>query len=73
LGLRGSSLEDGLKIAEKLRKNIETHTIVEEDKTYKLTISLGVAPFEPHDSEKSLIKRADAGLYKAKQAGRNRV
>ncbi|MBM9518718.1 diguanylate cyclase [Desulforhopalus vacuolatus] len=38
-----------------------------------LTISFGVAQYHPGDTAESLLKRADSGLYEAKESGRNRV
>jgi len=41
-----------------------------------VSISLGAATIErwdPHTSVEFYLKQADRGLYKAKQAGRNRV
>jgi len=38
-----------------------------------VTISLGVAERRPGESRDDLIRRADAALYAAKDAGRNRV
>lgn len=71
--LRGASLDDGLKIAEKIRKGVEDHVAKDEKNTYRVTISLGVAAFKIDDDVDSIIKRADDGLYRAKQAGRNRI
>jgi diguanylate cyclase len=39
----------------------------------RITISVGVATLRPGDTVQSLIGRADACLYAAKRAGRNRV
>jgi diguanylate cyclase len=39
----------------------------------KVTISIGVASQRPGDNAQSLIERADACLYAAKHAGRNRA
>jgi len=71
--LRGSILKDALNIAEKLRKSIENTLINDQQNTYRVTVSFGVAEFRGDDTAESLIKRADEGLYKAKQQGRNRV
>ncbi|MFH0772627.1 MAG: CHASE2 domain-containing protein [Candidatus Omnitrophota bacterium] len=72
--LRGSSLKNGLKIAERIGKNVEnsvTKDIV--DLQHKVTISLGLAVFQPGDDIYSIIRRADKALYRAKEMGRNRV
>jgi diguanylate cyclase len=39
----------------------------------RITISVGVATLRPGDTMQALIGRADACLYAAKHAGRNRV
>jgi diguanylate cyclase (GGDEF)-like protein len=42
--------------------------------TIRFTVSIGVAEFEPDATEiKTTLDRADAALYRAKHAGRNRV
>lgn len=71
--LKGSSLNSALSIAEKVRSNVENRVIKSNDKTYKVTISLGVSDFKMNDTLEKIIKRADEGLYKAKESGRNRV
>ena len=57
-------------LAEKIRYTIEQHTFVDN---IKLTLSIGVAEYETHDTLDSWISRADAALYKAKESGRNKV
>lgn len=71
--LRGSSLRDAMHVAEKMRKNIESCIVRDEKNNYKVTVSLGVSTFAHGDTVDSIIKRADDGLYKAKESGRNRV
>ncbi|MEX2137820.1 MAG: diguanylate cyclase [Pirellulales bacterium] len=58
-------LEGGCIFANRLRERIET--------TLPLTISGGVAAAADGDNSQSLLARADAALYGAKAAGRNRV
>ncbi|MFH0790274.1 MAG: diguanylate cyclase, partial [Candidatus Omnitrophota bacterium] len=71
--LKGCALQEGLKAADKIRENIENHLIKDEKNTYKITISAGVACYKTGDTPDTIIKRADTGLYKAKESGRNRV
>jgi diguanylate cyclase (GGDEF)-like protein len=39
----------------------------------RVTISLGVAVYEPGEALKDFTRRADAALYSAKESGRNRT
>jgi diguanylate cyclase (GGDEF)-like protein len=71
--LRGTGLKEGLIVAEKLRKNVESRDVKDASSSYKITISIGVAAFKAGDDVEKLIKRADDALYKAKATGRNRV
>ena len=58
------------EVAERLRKAIEGHKIA----GIKVTASFGVAEFDASmPGWEALVERADQGLYKAKEGGRNRV
>jgi two-component system, cell cycle response regulator len=77
--LRQIPIEAAMHLAERLRRLVEAATTIcgEGDKrvNVKVTMSIGVAAF-PHDDIESvpgLIGAADAALYRAKHAGRNRV
>jgi diguanylate cyclase (GGDEF)-like protein len=65
---------DAMVTAEKLRDNFENHLIRLPGQNIKKTLSIGVSEF-PTDSNAiwEAIKFADIALYKAKEAGRNRV
>ena len=58
------------KIAEKLRKEIESHDF---PNVGNITASFGVTQFIAGDNETTFINRADEALYRSKQNGRNRV
>jgi diguanylate cyclase (GGDEF)-like protein len=71
--LSDTSLESASAIAERIRADIESHTLAYGMEVINVTASLGVSNLTAGDSEESLIKRADAAMYQAKQSGRNRV
>jgi len=58
--------------AQKLRSIVEHHRF-RLDPTLRMTVSIGLAACRPDDTPAILVDRADAELYAAKQAGRNRV
>ena len=64
-------------IAEKLRKKVEEHKFMFEDKHIPVTISIGLSSWDPSSgvqiTEDGLVEAADQNLYRAKQEGRNRV
>jgi diguanylate cyclase (GGDEF)-like protein len=63
-----------LRIAETIRMAIEAAVIPYEKHELRVTISAGLATFpENGRSVQELIAAADAGLYRAKSEGRNRV
>jgi len=64
------NLEAAIELAEQLRTLIEESQFPTGE---KVTISLGVAQFQPGDSSKGWLGRADKALYRAKAAGRNIV
>jgi len=66
-------LENACILAERFRRCIETEAIVAGQGELCVTISLGVAQLAPRDTPESFLKRGDAGLYGAKESGRNRV
>lgn len=73
--LPGVTLDIAAGIAERLRKQI-SEAVVEVDGSHiNISASLGVAcyPTPDIDDLNDLLKAADQALYKAKEAGRNRV
>jgi diguanylate cyclase (GGDEF)-like protein len=62
------------RVAEMLRKDLEQHRVRFNDQMLVVTASFGIAEVTAaDDSSSTLIARADAALYHAKQDGRNCV
>ncbi|MCM0083501.1 GGDEF domain-containing protein [Geomonas sp. Red32] len=66
-------LENACVLADRFRTSVERLAIAAGSTELRVTISLGVAQLRPEDTHATLLKRADEGLYDAKQSGRNRV
>jgi two-component system, cell cycle response regulator len=62
-------------VAERIRVSIQNLTVEYEGRHLGVTISMGIAQFDPERdiSGKSIIDRADRALYLSKQNGRNKV
>jgi diguanylate cyclase (GGDEF)-like protein len=67
--------ETAQKIGERIRTSIENLDILYDGQHLNLTISVGVAEYNPTIdlSAKNLVDRADKALYISKQTGRNKV
>lgn len=63
------------QVAERYRRNVESLRVAADDRIISVTISIGVATYSEanYDNLDELIEAADAKLYEAKAAGRNRV
>lgn len=74
--LPGTSLENGMRVGEILRLNIERSRLkrtVTGQIVGHVTVSVGVAEYLFGEDTDNLLKRADDALYTSKHAGRNRV
>ncbi len=68
----GSRLEEVSRVAEEIRKAVESSPFHSEGKRITLTISCGMSEFHAGDMPKTVFKRADKALYQAKEQGKNR-
>lgn len=73
--LANAEADGALTFAERLRQEVEeTELCTESGLTLRVTLSLGIAWLGPrHETPGDLVSDADEALYRAKQAGRNRV
>jgi diguanylate cyclase (GGDEF)-like protein len=70
----GANLAMARVIAERIRQSTAAETFRFRDMKIDVTVSIGVAATEPpYTSDETLIRDADAALYRAKEAGRNQV
>ena len=73
--LPGSGMEQAMKVGERVCQRVRGADIVHAASPEgRMTVSIGIASLEPGDEEaEQMLRRADAALYRAKAAGRNRV
>jgi diguanylate cyclase (GGDEF)-like protein len=73
--LRAIELDGAAQMAERIRRLVESTPITIDGKTIKATVSIGVASFPstPCKTLEQLVEAADKALYRAKNAGRNRI
>ncbi len=73
--LPGANKEQALEIGERVREAVSGNTHDGSDSLIQIPvrISMGVAELDPKSDLDTLIRAADAALYRAKNAGRNVV
>ena len=65
--------EQAVRILDELRENFSRLRFIAGTESFSVSFSAGVASFPLRESEEQNIQSADAALYRAKEAGRNRV
>jgi diguanylate cyclase (GGDEF)-like protein len=74
LVLPGTDLEGGVQLAERIRILLEGRALLAADGSpIPVTASFGVAAVPPTKAASDLFAAADAAMYEAKRAGKNRV
>jgi diguanylate cyclase len=71
--LPNTTLEQAAVVAEKVREAVARAGVEHNQQNIAVTISGGLAVIQADDTAEALIHRADAALYAAKAAGRNRT
>ncbi len=69
----GAGQDGAQQFAERIREAVATAEMAFDGRSGAVTVSLGVAQYDGHESMARFIERADQALYRAKTAGRNRV
>lgn len=71
-----TSLEDAAAIGDRIREAVMSKELVKRstgENLGRVTISVGVATYREHETAQTIVSRADAAMYAAKNAGRNLV
>ena len=73
IAMPSTNQADALIAADRVRDLIAGTPIYVDGQALHITTSAGVAEVEKGEQLRDVFRRADAALYKAKQAGRNQV
>jgi PleD family two-component response regulator len=73
--LPSCAIDRALELGEELRRIVHAYGVERLDsyRGLQVSISMGAAQWQRGEGAAALIGRADAALYEAKHAGRNRV
>lgn len=68
-----AELEDGIDCAENIRSELNAKVFKADEKSFGITVTIGVSTGEPGEDIEKVISRADGKLYQGKKAGKNKV
>ena len=71
--LNNTDEKGALRLAERIRRNVEKEDYLCGGQAIHMTLSAGIAALQKQDVETRLFERADQALYRAKSEGRNCV
>jgi diguanylate cyclase len=64
---------EAAEVVRRLQRDLSTHLFLQGDQHVLITFSAGVTELRPDEAVADAIARADAAMYRAKRAGKNRV
>ncbi len=68
-----ATLEEAKKVAERIMNAVRNNKLIYKNQVIRITLSMGMAEHQKGDTLESLIERADAAVYQAKQEGKDRL
>jgi len=71
--LPSTTPEQAIKLLDEIRESVSEISYSSDSGPFHVTYSAGLAVFPVHSDVTQIIRAADKALYKAKEAGRNRV
>lgn len=71
--LQETSLEVAKMLGQRLLQAVRAIRVNHENRTLSLTVSVGIAELDTRNDASRWLRRADGALYRAKQAGRDRI
>jgi diguanylate cyclase (GGDEF)-like protein len=73
LVLAQTALDGARECAERIRRRVALSNCIGNDTHRQVTVSIGLTQLRPGEALQETLRRADAGLYRAKSGGRNRT
>ena len=71
--LPDTGVEEAVSVLSRLQRNLTKQFFLHDNERLLITFSAGVAQRMPAESQAAIVARSDKALYRAKQAGKNRV
>lgn len=70
-----TAVDQAEPVAERIRQSVESNEFVTPEGKIRMTVSLGIAAYPECgvDNQTELVQMADAAMYEAKTAGKNRI
>ena len=71
--LVNTELENAMRVAELIRQKVEATSFSIKDKSFFITVTIGVAEYIDGETAEVFVERADKKLYEGKRTGKNKV
>jgi diguanylate cyclase len=71
--LPNTAIDEAVEVLKRVQRELTRQFFMHDNERVLITFSAGVAERQAEEPQAGLVARADAAMYRAKQAGRNRV